>query len=314
MTDNPIDWRALFNSGALPRAELWARIRERNEIVSAYAGLMAGTVIEKLVVTESGVQITTREGLNFSLNPAAVREAPNIVLSQGSYEPFESHLLRVMSQDAHVICDVGANIGWYALHIALNAPTSKLHAFEPIPSTYARLTTNIELNAIGQNITANPFGLSNAIGEHAMFSPTASGSPAASMTKLHPTEENTTLTCRFSTLDKYARDKNFTRLDLLKCDVEGAELMVLQGGLETINTFKPKLLLELLRKWSSAFGYHPNDVVNLLGKMGYECYAIGADDLTHITEITGETVETNYIFIVPNLHGPARAFAVGFKP
>jgi FkbM family methyltransferase len=312
-TDKPIDWRTSFASGALPRGELWARIRERTEIVAAYGELIADTVIEKLVVTDSGMQVTTREGLNFSLNPAAVREAPNIVLAQGSYEPFELHLLRAMAKDAHVICDVGANIGWYALHIALQAPTARLHAFEPIPSTHARLTTNVGLNAIGQNVTANPFGLSNAIGEHTMFTPTTSGSPAASMTKLHPTEDNTTITCRFSTLDTYARDQRFTRLDLVKCDVEGAELMVLQGGLETIRTHKPKLLLELLRKWSSAFGYHPNDVVRLLGTLGYECYAIGATDLTHITEITDTTAETNYIFVVPDLHGPVRAFSAGFR-
>jgi hypothetical protein len=54
---------------------------------------------------------------------------------------------------------------------------------------------------------------------------------------------------------------------LIKADVEGAELLVVQGGLQTIAKYRPLIFLELLRKRSKPFGYHPNDVIQLLASI-----------------------------------------------
>ena len=54
---------------------------------------------------------------------------------------------------------------------------------------------------------------------------------------------------RIITLDSYVREKNLPRVDLIKLDVEGAELDVLQGAAVTISRFKPILLLSAYHKW-----------------------------------------------------------------
>ncbi|MBR1645851.1 MAG: FkbM family methyltransferase [Selenomonadaceae bacterium] len=51
------------------------------------------------------------------------------------------------------------------------------------------------------------------------------------------------------TLDSYVREKNIPRVDLIKLDVEGAELDVLKGATVTISRFKPILLLSAYHKW-----------------------------------------------------------------
>ncbi len=96
-------------------------------------------------------------------------------------------------------------------------------------------------------------------------------------------------------------------VDFIKCDVEGSELFVYQGGLETLKKYKPVVFSEMLRKWSAKFGYHPNDIIALFKNIGYQCYVITVDNyLKEITEVTEETVETNYFFLHGEKHGKIR--------
>ena len=86
---------------------------------------------------------------------------------------------------------------------------------------------------------------------------------------------------------------------VIKIDVEGNELNVLLGSLETIRRAKPVIVIELLRKWMRTFDTHPQQVVDLLSSYGYECFAIGSE-LRRITFIDEDTEETNFIFYPSN--------------
>lgn len=70
-----------------------------------------------------------------------------------------------------------------------------------------------------------------------------------------------------TTLDIIATD--LTRLDFIKCDVEGAELLVLQGARSTLDRLSPILFLEVFDKWTIAFDYTPADLVCFLRDIGY---------------------------------------------
>jgi hypothetical protein len=88
------------------------------------------------------------------------------------------------------------------------------------------------------------------------------------------------------------------RLDFIKIDVEGAEKLVIDGGINTIKSLKPIIYCELLRKWSAKFGYHPQDVVKLLAEIGYKCFYLdGENELQRIYEIDDQTSQTNFLFI-----------------
>ena len=86
-----------------------------------------------------------------------------------------------------------------------------------------------------------------------------------------------TFECRAVTLDDYARGQGLSSVDLIKMDIEGAELFALRGARELLESSRPTILLEINRAHSQALGYHPEAIWNLLKSYGYTAasHAIG---------------------------------------
>ena len=105
--------------------------------------------------------------------------------------------------------------------------------------------------------------------------------------------------CDVKKLDNFVNNEP---VDFIKCDVEGAELLVFKGGLNTIQKFKPIIFTELLRKWSKKFEYNPQDVVLMLRAEGYNCYIIDGENLVEINQIDEKTVQTNFLFLHQQKH------------
>ena len=209
-------------------------------------------------------------------------------------------MIRRIAEQMDTMLDIGANIGWYSLMTSKINPKSIIHSFEPIPTTYSRLIQNFALNSI-EALHCHNYGFSNEPGSFPFyFYPEGSGN--ASMQNLAGREDATIVDCELRTLDSvldWLPSNN--RIDFLKCDVEGNELFVLQGGLSLLTEFKPVLLCELLRKWSAAFGYHPNDVIDLLQSIGYEIYTVGSQaNLVKFSRITESTSQANFFFMHPD--------------
>ena len=102
-------------------------------------------------------------------------------------------------------------------------------------------------------------------------------------------------------LDDFVNEKKL-RLDFIKCDVEGAELFVFQGGIRTIEQDKPIIYAELLRKWSAKFNYHPNELINLLRDLGYRCFTAKENKLVEFFNMDDHTIENTFFFIHPQNH------------
>jgi hypothetical protein len=92
------------------------------------------------------------------------------------------------------------------------------------------------------------------------------------------------------------------KVDFIKCDCEGAELLVFKGAKNVIYADKPIVFTEMLRKWSAKFGYHPNDIINFFGELGYSCFYSNLDKLAQIDEVNDSTIETNFIFLHRGKH------------
>jgi hypothetical protein len=107
------------------------------------------------------------------------------------------------------------------------------------------------------------------------------------------------LECAADTLDNYMAVNNIEKIDFIKCDVEGAEYFVFQGGHKTLGENKPIVFTEMLRKWAAKFGYSPNDIIAYFTNFGYKCFVSDAGKLRQFGTVTEETLETNYFF----LHG-----------
>ena len=91
-----------------------------------------------------------------------------------------------------------------------------------------------------------------------------SGGGAFSLLNIQDKDDIDKIEVDMMTMDEWAKKNQISRVDFIKCDVEGAELFVYKGGMEIIENSKPLIFSEMLRKWSAKFGYHPNDIIDLL--------------------------------------------------
>ena len=69
------------------------------------------------------------------------------------------------------------------------------------------------------------------------------------------------------TLDSY----NFEDVDCIKIDVEGSELLVMQGAKDTIERCRPSVQVEIVPKQCNLFGYDPQDLYDFFAKLDYVC-------------------------------------------
>jgi FkbM family methyltransferase len=294
---------AQMQSGHISREEFWRAMQKKHLQLREYQQMIAGTEVDSIEIHGDELRIRTNAGIVMVWRPEDMGTVPNVLVNYGHYEPTESAHLLSAGVGAHVIFDVGANIGYYSLLWASRmAAGGIIHAFEPVPSTFAWLSRNIALNHLDEVIKACNIGLGNAAGTLSIFMPEFMGSGAASMRDLHPDEVTHKLEVKQETLDQYFSDSGLNRLDLIKVDVEGAELHVLQGGRNTIARYRPLIFLELLRKWAKPFGYHPNDVLGMLGEIGYRCYTFDDSRLIPFEVMTEETTQKNFFFAHPDAH------------
>lgn len=159
--------------------------------------------------------------------------------------------------------DIGANEGWYSFHMLCRFPKMMCYSFEPIPESYERTKKNFHINGLGTEGLYN-IGLSDEEGQRTFYYNNAE-TGAASMRNLREKENILEIACTLKTLDNVIQEENIQSMDMIKIDVEGSELFVLKGGMQSIKKFKPIIFCEMLRKWCAKFDYHPNDIITLLG-------------------------------------------------
>lgn len=291
-----------FKQGNLSKSEYIDAMYAEHKMLFEYAELMAGTDIQKIEISDGEVLMTTKEaGIKMYCTEQDKRVIPIEILNFDSYEKEELDFVYKLLGEKDTIYDIGANFGWYSLNIAKRLPGCRILAFEPIPKTFAYLEKNLKANAISQVRIFN-FGFSKQA-EELSFYYNPEGSGNASLAKLSDSEMLEKVTCKVVTLDSFTEDNGVGGPDFIKCDVEGAELLVFQGGLKTLEQFKPIIFTEMLRKWSLKFNYHPNDIIALLNNLGYFCFICKNGGLEKIEIIDEETIETNFYFLHGEKHG-----------
>lgn len=191
-----------------------------------------------------------------------------------------------------VVVDAGAHVGQYTLIAStLVGAEGHVYAFEPEPRNYSRLQRNIRLNQ-RSNVTSFNAALSDAASRLALnVSRGNSGGHSLGKTKYSGGE---TIMVEATTLDGFAAANTLARVDLLKADVEGAELLVLRGGAGTLERFRPLMVLEC-SVHSQAFGYEPSDLVRFIHSLEYQTLLLGNAGLL---PCTGPLPEHEYFNII----------------
>lgn len=186
----------------------------------------------------------------------------------GTWEPKVSEVVAGVVKKGMTVIDVGAHIGYYSLYFAkCVGPTGRVFSFEPVPENLALLRKNIQLNQISW-IEVLPNAVYSCTKDISFAVPSESeNSGEGSLT--HGCGGGQILVHAVS-LDSFCSSSDI-RPDLIKMDVEGAELEALLGAKNTIDRCRPKLLIELHHFDGNAAG-HP--VPGLLISSGYQIHWI----------------------------------------
>ncbi|MCK4292794.1 MAG: FkbM family methyltransferase [Planctomycetes bacterium] len=177
-----------------------------------------------------------------------------------------------------VVLDIGANDGVFSLIAAINQHI-RCFAFEPAPSNYDILQRNIALNNLEGRVKTFQLALADKKGTAVLKVP-SSGKNDGLACIGSPLRFENWVECEVpvSTVDDFLKDYGLDRVDLVKIDTEGCELLVLKGAQELIRRCHPNILLEYWEPNTKQFGYRPEEITKLLASLGYKHTMVGHED------------------------------------
>ncbi len=184
-----------------------------------------------------------------------------------------SLVLRTLKPGSRFL-DLGAHIGWYTLLAARAVgDTGHVWAFEPDPANFALLQRNLQENGLAAAVTALPAAVTNAVGE-ATLTTYKEDSGSASLAE-RPLTTSAHYSVPTTSLDAWAEAADWPEVDLVKIDVEGAELDVLAGMRELVRRLPHlRLIMELYRETLDASGTRPEQLFDALEAMGFTRVAV----------------------------------------
>jgi FkbM family methyltransferase len=170
-----------------------------------------------------------------------------------------------------LVCDVGACIGHHSATYSKLAVNGTVHAYEPNPVALECLRHNM---AKYSNVVIHDKALGNTTSNVSIEQ-----NPNLGMAHVSSNPGDV----KVVKLDD--ESVNWGRLDFLKIDVEGYEIEVLSGGLQTISRFKPVILIEVNAFALDRYGRKPREVHAMLDQLGYTYSPCRNGDTLEIPEI-----------------------------
>jgi FkbM family methyltransferase len=182
-------------------------------------------------------------GSKFYIQPFHTPITMDIAL--GVYEYRMSRLFFDLVKEGMTVIDVGAHHGQYSfLSAKLMNDKGKVHAFEPDPKNRAFFTKNVQANNYN-SIKLHKYALSDKEGSSDFFAADGLGSfysnPFSSVFNAQPEK----ISVQTQTLDNIIMKENIQHIDLIKIDVEGAELLVLKGAERSLGNMTTNILMDV---------------------------------------------------------------------
>lgn len=230
---------------------------------------------ETIVVPETGVTINVRP---YPLPLAAPYTAQLYVgdsadgisqsLRAGNYgSPPTYDLLPALAPAGGKVLDLGAHIGTFTVMAATWG--YELLAVEASPENAAILQHSIDANALTQRAQV----IRAAVGDRIGFVEFIPAGPFGAVANSHL--PNATMTVPLTTVTQILAEQGWTRVDLIKLDVEGSEIAALRGMSDLLKqSAAPPILVESNGHTLDFFDETPQHLLQQLHELGYRCYLL----------------------------------------
>jgi FkbM family methyltransferase len=185
-------------------------------------------------------------------------------------EEIEPYWLVIPKREYSVVWDLGAASGMFALSVCVRMPCAKVVAFEPSRRQRILLGRNVRRNGFSDRVNIEPFAAWDR-SENMVFR-THGAISSLKETGEHlgmlPFEE----TVSAISMDEWNSRSGGVPVDLIKMDIEGAEIEALKGMRETLVKFRPVLLVQAYHDRGGIRTYERCE--KILREIGYRCHEV----------------------------------------
>jgi FkbM family methyltransferase len=152
-----------------------------------------------------------------------------------------------------------------------------VYALEPCSRDFVRLSDNINLNDLGEIISARKLATSDESGVEELLIAAEERSSLNTLGSEIPVKGVEAIgkeKVYITTIDEFVKKEKIQKIDVLKLDIEGSELKALEGARKTIAQHRPAIILGHNRSALKACNSDYLELQKILTKMDYRVYVI----------------------------------------
>ena len=200
------------------------------------------------------------------------------IFVNGIYDPNSIVAVNSLLPKDGVFIDVGASFGLFSM-LAVSSVGANGHiiAIEPSSRDYNRLVDNININDLGNSISAYHLAISNESGTALLNIATEERSALNTLGtdfSFKGVDKVAKETVDAISLDDFVVANQIKRIDVIKLDIEGSELKALQGSKKTIAKFHPVIMLGVNTNALKASGTDHDEIQRELSAISYKAYKL----------------------------------------
>jgi FkbM family methyltransferase len=195
-----------------------------------------------------------------------------VILETGVWDEASWFAIKQHLSCGATFVDIGAHEGYCSLKAArVVGPNGRVIAVEPNPEMVSRLRANIKASG-ATVISVEPVACSDSETTLDLFVAAQSNTGSSSFSKTNASMYGAAArSCQVNArrIDAIIREAGVSRVDVVKIDAEGAELLVLRGMEETLLLHHPVLLVELDDRLLKSMGTSSSETIAFLRSHGY---------------------------------------------
>lgn len=264
----------------------------RRRVASAGFGVAGRELVAVPARDLAGVEVDCeRVGLRWRLAPADLAQRSMFAL--GAFDETLVAWMLSMLRPGDRVVDVGAHVGLLSLQFAHQLEAlgdGSVVSFEPSPDSAARLREHVAMNNLTHRVTVVEAAAGAESGVVTLRSVENSSADDPSLRSLHGTGDAVATGITLMRFDDWWTSAGRPPVDVVKIDVEGAELDVVEGMPEMLMNAQPRLLVvEIKEHLAAKAGVGTGQVSSRLSELGYErlgpfSSVVGLPPIPHLDE------------------------------